>query len=98
VSRDSPDLEGLTTASESTAADVPPRGAVSERRDRARLVAAGIIGALITAFALVNLNDVKVHWLLATGQTPLILVIGVAFLLGILVDRLAVRARRKRRS
>jgi uncharacterized integral membrane protein len=41
---------------------------------------------------------VKVHWIVTTGQTPLILVIGVAFLLGILVDRLAIRARRKRQS
>ncbi len=96
MSRDHPDLEGLTTASESTAADVPPRGAAPARRDRARLVAAGVVGALIAVFAIVNLDQVKVHWLVTTGQTPLILVIGVAFLLGILVDRLAVRARRKR--
>jgi hypothetical protein len=35
----------------------------------------------------------------ASGQTPLILVIVIAFLLGIAVDRLLlVRARRKRRS
>jgi uncharacterized integral membrane protein len=60
------------------------------------LVAAGVVGALIAVFAIVNLDQVKVHWLVTTGQTPLILVIGVAFLLGILVDRLAVRARRKR--
>jgi uncharacterized integral membrane protein len=98
VSREGSDLEGLTTASQSTAPDVPPRGGAPERRDRARLVAAGIIGALIAVFAVVNLNQVKVHWLVTTGQTPLILVIGVAFLLGILVDRLAVRARRKRKS
>lgn len=98
MSGDSPDLEGLTTASDSTAADVPPGRRVSERRDRARLAAAGIIGALIAVFAIVNLNQVRVHWLVTTGKTPLILVIGVAFLLGILVDRLAVRARRKRQS
>jgi uncharacterized integral membrane protein len=62
------------------------------------LIAIGIIGALIAVFAIVNLNQVRVHWIVTTGQTPLILVIGVAFLLGILVDRLAIRARRKRRS
>jgi uncharacterized integral membrane protein len=98
VSHQGPDLEGLTTASESTAADVPPQRAVPARRDRARLIAAGVIGALIAVFAVVNLNQVKVHWLVTTGKTPLILVIGVAFVLGIVVDRLAVRARRKRQS
>jgi uncharacterized integral membrane protein len=98
VSRQPSDLEGLTSASESTAADVPPRGAVAQRRDRARLIAIGIIGALIAVFAIVNLDQVRVHWLITTGKTPLILVIGVAFLLGIVVDRLAIRARRKRQS
>jgi len=98
VSRQGSDLEGLTTAPDSTTPDVPPRRGVAERRDRARLIAAGIIGALIAVFAVVNLNDVKVHWLVTTGQTPLILVIGIAFLLGMVVDRLAIRARRKRQS
>jgi uncharacterized integral membrane protein len=98
VSSKGPDLEGLTAASSSTAPDVPPRGSVPERRDRARLIAVGIVGALIAVFALVNLNDVKVHWLIDTGQTPLIVVIAVAFLLGILADRLVMRARRKRSS
>jgi uncharacterized integral membrane protein len=97
-SRQRSDLEGLTTAPDSTTPDVPPGRAVSERRDRARLFAAGVIGAVIAVFAIVNLNQVKVHWIVTTGQTPLILVIGVAFLLGILVDRLAIRARRKRQS
>jgi uncharacterized integral membrane protein len=57
-----------------------------------------VIGAIVAAFALLNLNDVKVHWLVATGRTPLILVIVLAFLLGIVVDRLMLRARRRRRS
>jgi uncharacterized integral membrane protein len=97
-SRQRSDLEGLTTAPDSTTPDVPPGRGVAERRDRARLIAAGIIGALIVVFAIVNLNQVKVHWIVTTGQTPLILVIGVAFLLGIVVDRLAIRVRRKRQS
>ena len=96
MSHDAPDLEKLTAAPGSTADT--GRARTPARRDRARLVAAGILGALIAAFAIVNLNDVKVHWLLTTGQTPLIIVIAVAFLLGMLVDRLLIRARRKRRS
>ena len=49
-------------------------------------------------FAMVNLNDVKAHWVVAEGQTPLIVVIALAFILGVIVDRLAIRARRKRGS
>jgi uncharacterized integral membrane protein len=75
------------------------RGTKNVRRDRARLLAAGVIGALVAAFALLNLDDVKVHWLFATAQTPLILVIVLAFLLGVVVDRLLVlRARRRQRA
>jgi uncharacterized integral membrane protein len=61
------------------------------------LAAAAVVGALVTAFAVLNFNDVKVHWLVATGQTPLIVVIVLAFGLGGAVDRLLlVRARRRR--
>lgn len=68
----------------------------TDRRQRARLVAATIIGGLVAAFALLNLNDVKVHWLVTSGQTPLILVIVVAFALGVAVDRLVIfRAKRR---
>ncbi|HTT30585.1 MAG TPA: hypothetical protein VMG37_19375 [Solirubrobacteraceae bacterium] len=74
----------------------PSRTDVDRRRQQ-RLIAAGVIGALVVVFALINLNDVKVHWLIATGQTPLIVVIVLAFLLGIAADRLLLaRARRKR--
>ena len=61
------------------------------------MIAAGVVGAIIAAFALLNLDDVKVHWLVTTGQTPLIIVIAFAFVLGMLVDRLVIRARKKRR-
>jgi uncharacterized integral membrane protein len=70
----------------------------AERRERVRLLAGLIIGALVTAFALLNLNDVKVHWIVATGRTPLIVVIVVAFVLGVIVDRFVLRRRRKRRA
>jgi uncharacterized integral membrane protein len=63
-----------------------------------RLAAAGTLGALAAAFALLNLNDVKVHWLIATGKTPLIVVIAVAFVLGAVADRLLIiRGRRRQR-
>jgi uncharacterized integral membrane protein len=69
------------------------------RRERIRLTVAVVLAALVTAFAVLNFNDVKVDWLIATGQTPLIVVIVVAFGLGVVLDRLLlVRARRRRRG
>jgi uncharacterized integral membrane protein len=96
VSSERTDFEGLTQASESSAGEHRPGRTPAERRERARLISAGVLGALITAFALLNLSDVKVHWLVATGRTPLIVVIVLAFVLGVIVDRLVIRARRKR--
>jgi uncharacterized integral membrane protein len=75
-----------------------PRTA-AERRDRSRMVAAALIGALVAIFALLNLGDVKVRWLFWTFETPLIVVVLITFVLGMLVDRLmVVRARKKRKS
>jgi len=76
-----------------------PSRTPAERRRLARLGAAGLIGALVAVFAVVNLNDVKVHWVVATGQTPLIVVIVLAFLLGVVADRLVLAlAKRRRRA
>lgn len=97
VSSEGPEFEGLTGAPPSRVGDTPPR-TLDERRVRGRQIIAAVLGALITAFALLNLGDVKVHWLLTTGRTPLIVVIALAFLLGMLVDRLVIRAKRKRQG
>lgn len=90
------DFEGLTQAAESDVGGHPRGRTPAQRRERARLISAGVLGALVTAFALLNLGDVKVHWLVTTGRTPLIVVIALAFVLGIIVDRLVIRARRRR--
>ena len=66
------------------------------RRDRARLTAGLILVALGLAFALVNLGDVKVDWIVGSAHSPLILVIAVSILIGVGLDRVAVRRARKR--
>jgi len=98
VSSEGTDFEGLTGAPGSRAGKRTPGRTPAERRQRARVISAAVLGAMVTAFALLNLDDVRVHWLVATGQTPLIVVIVFAFLLGVLVDRLVIRARRRRGS
>jgi len=88
-----PELADRPSGSPQQAAKTAPR------RERARLIAAVILAALVTAFAVANLDDVKVNWLIGTGQTPLIVVIAVAIVLGILVDRLIIfRAKRRQRA
>lgn len=67
------------------------------RRERVCLIAAIVITALVVVFAVLNVDDVKVHWIVTTAQTPLIVVIVVSLLLGVVLDRLLViRARRRR--
>jgi uncharacterized integral membrane protein len=97
VSGTGSDFEGLTGAPTSTVGETPPPRHPDKRRD-SRVVAAGVLGAVVAAFAVFNLGNVKVHWIVTTGQTPLIVVIALAFVLGMLVDRLVIRARKKRRQ
>jgi uncharacterized integral membrane protein len=68
----------------------------ARRRERARLTAAGVLGALVVAFAVVNLSNVKVDWIVGSAHSPLILVIAVSVLIGAGIDRLAVRRARTR--
>jgi uncharacterized integral membrane protein len=89
-------VEELTQAPGTGVGEPPPGRTPAKRRERARLISAGVLGAVVTAFALLNLDQVKVHWLVSTAQTPLIVVVALAFVFGMIVDRLVIRARRKR--
>jgi uncharacterized integral membrane protein len=52
------------------------------RREQIRLLLAGAATVLVVVFALVNLDKVKVDWIVTTSHTALIVVIAVSFLLG----------------
>lgn len=52
------------------------------RRERARLVASFVLGALAVLFAVLNLDDVQVNWIIGTWDTPLIVVIALSLLVG----------------
>jgi len=56
--------------------------------------------ALMIVFAVVNLDKVRVNWIFGTWNTPLILALAVAFVLGAGAGVLAVRQRgaRKRKA
>ncbi|MBX5443440.1 MAG: DUF1049 domain-containing protein [Solirubrobacteraceae bacterium] len=68
-----------------------------DRRERNRRIAAIAVGAVIIVFALVNLDEVRVTWIVAETRTPLIVVIAVSFLLGLLGGYL-LRGRRTREA
>ena len=56
-----------------------------------------VLAGLFIAFALLNLTDVRVDWILGSGRAPLIIVIIVSLLIGVVFTYLAERLTRRRR-
>jgi uncharacterized integral membrane protein len=52
------------------------------RREQARTVAAVGLGGLGALFAVLNIDEVEVNWILGTWSTPLIIVIALSILIG----------------
>jgi uncharacterized integral membrane protein len=75
------------------------RGARNGRsmQEQARLIIAGVLGALIVLFAALNAQDVEVDWILTTTKTPLIVVMIVFALAGTAAGWLLARHRARRR-
>jgi len=66
-------------------------------RQRSRTGALIAFAALAITFGVLNLNEVKVDWVIGSGHAPLIIVIVVSTLGGILITYLAERIIRRRR-
>jgi len=56
-----------------------------------------VLAGIFIAFALLNLKDVRVDWILGSGRAPLIIVIVISLLVGIVLTYFAERLSRKRR-
>ncbi len=65
----------------------PRRG----RREQGRTIVLLILAVLITLFAVLNLDQVRVHYIVASGRLPLIIVIVASLLIGILIGGFAAR-------
>ncbi len=65
--------------------------------ERAKAVFPLVLAALAIAFAVLNLNQVKVDWIVGSGHAPLIIVIVISLLVGIVFTHLAERVGRRRR-
>jgi uncharacterized integral membrane protein len=71
-----------------------------EKRDRGELARGGamvFLAAIAIAFALLNLKDVRVDWILGSGRAPLIVVIVISMLIGVVFTYFAERVSRRRR-
>jgi uncharacterized integral membrane protein len=64
-------------------------------REQARLAGVAVLVAVATAFAVLNLRDVKVNYILGTGHPPLIIVIAACLAAGLAIGLLAGRHTRK---
>lgn len=53
-----------------------------EKKTRARQIGALVLAALGILFAVLNLDEVSVNWIVGTWRTPLIIVIAVSVLIG----------------
>ena len=67
------------------------------RREVARTTGFVVLGVLITLFAVLNTDKVKVHWIFGTDEAPLIIVIVVSLLVGIVLTYLVDRRTSRRR-
>ncbi len=67
------------------------------RREVARTAGLVTLAVVITLFAVLNLESVKVNWIFGTGEAPLIIVIVVSVLFGIVLTYLVDRRTSKRR-
>jgi uncharacterized integral membrane protein len=63
------------------------------RREQARTVAAFGLGGLGALFAILNIDEVDVNWVLGTWSTPLIIVIALSILVGAALGYLVGRRR-----
>jgi uncharacterized integral membrane protein len=58
------------------------RAPVRGRREQARTIAAVGLGGLGALFAVLNVDEVEVNWILGTWSTPLIIVIALSIVIG----------------
>jgi uncharacterized integral membrane protein len=77
--------------------DLPARAQGREaertRRQQARMIAGLTLAGLGVVFAVLNLDEVSVNWIIGTWDTPLIIVIAISVLVGAALGYLAARRR-----
>lgn len=69
-----------------------------DRKRDVRMVLTGVVAVLLVWFALVNLQDVRIHFWLTSTKSPLIVVIVISGVLGAAIALLLSRISRRRRQ
>jgi uncharacterized integral membrane protein len=72
----------------------PGREPERTRRQQARTVAVLALSGLGAVFAVLNLDEVSVNWIVGTWDTPLIIVIAISVLVGAALGYLAAHRRK----
>jgi uncharacterized integral membrane protein len=85
----------MTTVGQSSG-DPNQGQAARDRKARARLVAAAILAAVVTLFAVLNSQTVSVHLILTTARLPMIVVIALCAVIGVAVGWMIGRRRAAR--
>ena len=80
-----------------TSSDGQPQARGRSRRERGRTVLLVVLAILATLFAVLNVNSVKVDWILGSGRAPLIVVIVISLLIGVVFTHFAERRAARRR-
>jgi uncharacterized integral membrane protein len=75
-------------------AKAPGREPERVRRQQARTIAFLALGGLGGVFAVLNLDEVSVNWIVGTWDTPLIIVIALSIVVGAGLGFLAARRRK----
>ncbi len=79
----------------------PKGGQQAKRRSRAELsrtIAILVLVLAVILFAVKNLNQVKVNWVVGSGSAPLIIVILITLLVGMVLGHLGGRLSRRKRQ
>jgi uncharacterized integral membrane protein len=72
-------------------ASAPGRQPERTRRQQARMIAGLTLAGLGVVFAVLNLDEVSVNWIIGTWDTPLIIVIAISVLVGAALGYLVAR-------
>jgi len=85
------------SAQPSTSSDGHDQAGARRRRERARTAVLLVLAIIVTVFAVLNLDSVKVDWILGSGRAPLIVVIVISLLIGVVFTHFSERRAGRRR-
>jgi uncharacterized integral membrane protein len=76
---DPPDNTGMTPGGDRGVAEKRVTGKQVTRKQ----VTMAVVLVVVLVFALLNFQDVKIHWIVGTTHTPLIILVAICLLIGL---------------